>query len=157
MGNIFFTMADEGYFGKKFSQKTDEVKEKKLKGYKQDVKGSLHVVFSLMILLMVIPWAFLTYRQGNGYYVKDKFPLCPVTATIDINGKNETFKDLIADGQCHGDGYNTEECGWDDGDCLEFNELYPNCKVNCPTCIGNGFCSTRFNTSDCGWDGGDCI
>ena len=64
----------------------------------------------------------------------------------------------IGDGQCHGGTYNTEECGWDGGDCIEFNTNYPNCTVDSPYFIGNGYCGGwEYNTEECGWDGGDCI
>ena len=45
---------------------------------------------------------------------------------------------FIGDGDCDGGEYNTEECGWDGGDCIEFNEKYPNCKVDDPLFIGDG-------------------
>jgi hypothetical protein len=54
--------------------------------------------------------------------------------------------------------YNTEECGWDGGDCVV--EGYPDCHVDDPSEIGNGECETfedLYNTKECGWDGGDCV
>jgi hypothetical protein len=64
---------------------------------------------------------------------------------------------LIGDGYCYGYDYNTEQCGWDGGDCIEFNEKYPNCKVDSPSFIGDGFCyGGDYNTEECGWEGGDC-
>merc|ERR1712071_660465 len=64
--------------------------------------------------------------------------------------------DLIGDERCHGREYNTPECGFDGGDCMQFNEDYPDCPVDCPECIGNGFCSNEHNTPECRFDGGDC-
>jgi len=66
---------------------------------------------------------------------------------------------LIGNGQCQGREYNTADCGWDGGDCLEFNEQYPDCHVNIPSFIGNGDCDNygHYNTAACGWDGGDCL
>ena len=52
----------------------------------------------------------------------------------------------------------TEECGWDGGDCIEFNEKYPDCDVFVTNLIGNGICDGGdYNTWECGWDGGDCL
>ncbi len=65
--------------------------------------------------------------------------------------------DYIGDGKCDAYKYNTEECGWDGGDCIEFNERYPNCRVSYPADIGDGICSPDDNIEQCGWDGGDCI
>ena len=53
--------------------------------------------------------------------------------------------------------YNTEECGWDGGDCILYNAL-TNCNVSLPSFIGNGVCDgDEYNTEDCEWDGGDCL
>ena len=46
---------------------------------------------------------------------------------------------------------NTEECGWDGGDCEEFNK-YPNCEMNPPSLFADGHCNEDYNTKECGWD-----
>ena len=39
------------------------------------------------------------------------------------------FVDEIGDEKCHNTWFhNKEECGWDGGDCVEFNKKYPHCK-----------------------------
>ena len=49
----------------------------------------------------------------------------------------------------------TAECGWDGGDCVV--EDYPDCHVNNPDWVGDGYCDgENYNTAECGWDGGDC-
>jgi hypothetical protein len=65
----------------------------------------------------------------------------------------------IGDGYCDGGAYNTDDCGFDGGDCEEFNAKYPNCNVNSPVIIGNGSCNNfpPYNTAECGFDGGDCL
>ena len=76
-----------------------------------------------------------------------KYPDCPVTFGV--------F--MIGDGQCHlYPPFNTEECGWDGGDCVVKD--YPKCKGVDPNWIGDGRCDNHapFNTEECGWDGGDC-
>jgi LNR domain len=55
---------------------------------------------------------------------------------------------------------NTPECNFDDGDCLEFNEKYPDCTIGLTTkqCF-QGVCSCFdpiVYSEECGWDGGDC-
>ena len=63
----------------------------------------------------------------------------------------------VADGQCQ-PLYNTAECGYDQGDCDEFNELYPGCVVEQPLALGNGYCNGGdYDTAECGYDGGDCM
>jgi hypothetical protein len=65
----------------------------------------------------------------------------------------------IGSGYCNGGVYNTEECGFDGGDCEEFNTLYPNCTVDNPGWIGNEYCNklAPYDTFECGFDGGDCL
>ncbi len=53
---------------------------------------------------------------------------------------------------------NIEECGYDDGDCLDFNIKYPECEFIVPGFIGNGMCNGgETYVKECGFDGGDCI
>lgn len=68
---------------------------------------------------------------------------------------------LLGDGACDGGLYNTPECAFDNGDCIEFNTLYPNCTVEYPYFLGDGACDGldgggEYNTLQCGYDGGDC-
>ena len=67
------------------------------------------------------------------------------------------YPSRIGDGTCHRGVYNSESCGWDGGDCVNFLEQYPNCTVEFPVLVGNGKCNGgAYNTEECGWDGGDC-
>ena len=43
------------------------------------------------------------------------------------------------------------------GDCVEFNQKHPNCKVFSASTVGDGFCHGFTNTAECVWDGGDCV
>ena len=67
----------------------------------------------------------------------------------------------IGDGVC-AKGLNKEECGWDGGDCLQFNADYPDCEVDDPSKLGDGNCDgidnqgISYNSKECGFDGGDC-
>eukprot|EP00750_Incisomonas_marina_P019316 INCI3285.7.p1 GENE.INCI3285.7~~INCI3285.7.p1 ORF type:complete len:1311 (-),score=195.78 INCI3285.7:228-4160(-) len=91
-------------------------------------------------------------------------------------------QDWIADGYCDigegYDGYNTEACMWDGGDCCSstcedgayacgtngYDCLDPDSgDVLCPaehqSYIADGYCDGNeiaYNTRDCNWDGGDC-
>ena len=87
----------------------------------------------------------------------------------------------LGDGYCDFDGgFNTAECGYDNGDCCQetcqgiacgsfgFNCLDPsissgnetvfeNCEVDVPGWVGDGYCDgLDYNTPECGFDGGDC-
>jgi hypothetical protein len=64
---------------------------------------------------------------------------------------------LIGDKKCDGRQYNTAECGYDGGDCTDFNVNFPNCNVTYPYFIGDGKCDGgEYNVGDCEYDGGDC-
>jgi len=52
--------------------------------------------------------------------------------------------------------FNRESCGFDGGDCTEYNRLYPNCKADNPSTVGDGKCDGEDNIESCLWDGGDC-
>ena len=65
----------------------------------------------------------------------------------------------IGDGYCnHGYGGNTAECGFDGGDCDDWNAKFSNCNTDYPMDIGNGSCMDNYgaNTAECDFDGGDC-
>ena len=73
------------------------------------------------------------------------------------SGCNATFNSLLGDTLCDGGIYNTPECNYDGGDCLDFNLQYPSCNVPKPFSIGDGFCDGgAYNTPECGFDGRDC-
>ena len=65
---------------------------------------------------------------------------------------------MIGNGKCDRRAYNTIECGFEAGDCDEFNAKYPNCNVDDLGWIGDGSCNGfgGYNTIECGFDEGDC-
>ena len=84
-------------------------------------------------------------EKNDQYLICKVYPDCHVDDPI-----------YIGSGVCDGGDYNTEECGWDGGDCVVPG--YPNCHVDDPSYIGDGYCDNYgdFNTAECEWDGGDC-
>ena len=67
----------------------------------------------------------------------------------------------IGNGNCdNNDSFiNAEACGYDGGDCDEFNARYPDCEIPDPFRIGDLNCdnSAPYNSEACGYDGGDCV
>ena len=53
---------------------------------------------------------------------------------------------------------NIEECGFDHGDCDDFNSNYPQCDAGGFPIdwLNNTACHSQFNTKECKFDGGDC-
>ena len=108
------------------------------------------------------------YRHGrtaaNNVYgaTIDNYPNCHVVFPTHIG--NGVCDDKYNENLYHG--YNTEECGWDGGDCLTLKAVdgFPDCRVVKPERIGDGYCDEfrsdgtpyPYNTLECGWDGGDC-
>jgi len=90
----------------------------------------------------------------------------------------------LGDGFCNIFEYNTEECAFDEGGCIEANEKFsllysdfraqfPNCSVEDPVLLFDGYCQsywiavfnipatsneynvlTAYNTPECGYDNG---
>jgi len=70
-----------------------------------------------------------------------------------ITNIEDMYKNGVCDAQL-----NSKECGFDGGDCEEFNELYPDCSVPQPSWVGDKTCDGLvYNTTECGYDGGDCL
>ena len=57
------------------------------------------------------------------------------------------WPDRIGDGVYHSGQYNTVECGFDGGDCEDFNLEYPGCNVEDIWKIGNGYCYGGTNNT----------
>lgn len=65
---------------------------------------------------------------------------------------------LLGDGICHNFGnYNSAGCGFDRGDCDDFNVKYPGCMAEFPSLLTNSLCDGgAYNTQECGWDNKAC-
>jgi len=67
---------------------------------------------------------------------------------------------ILGDGICDNldDWFNIPECGYDFGDCLEYNLKYSNCQVKNPIWLGYDICdSGNYSSPECNFDGGDCL
>ena len=116
------------------------------------------------------------YYYGDDYYSYDDDNNSNNNNNDDNTNTTPTCvvpnQDLIGDGNCDGDVYNTIECNYDGGDCLptENNNDDDNSNINDDdttntVCIvpnldliGNGKCDGDvYNTTACRYDGGDCL
>jgi len=92
-----------------------------------------------------------------------KYPSCPVSNNVydpftEVwKKKYSSFMDNIICDFAMGVGPNIEECGWEGGDCLDFNQQYPNCTESKIYLIQNGQCDSETNIEECGFDGNDCL
>ena len=158
MDNFFFDFANKGYFGKKLSKKTEEVKDVEFEHNVHDVSHILVLLFGISLISFMGSWSYIIFGQMSGKYVKQAFPLCDVEKQFN---NEKTFLNIIGDAKCQfsqGEGTNTIECGWDGGDCEVINERYPQCNVNDFSLLGDATCNTgSYNSKVCGFDNGDCI
>jgi len=164
--NIVFRVASRGYFGEDLQTRTEKVKHVKYEEVNNTENVTVtpscgverfktHLKMFVLSALAVAMYSYLIYvarGQTSGDFLRTKYPDC--TARIVWR---------IGDGKCDNrDPYNTKACGYDGGDCLEFNNKYPGCKASNPSLIGNGRCENEnvlsliYNTEACGYDGGDC-
>ena len=94
---------------------------------------------SRKILLYVLLFT-IVFTEGN----VDIFNMKTITHACRINetecNPHVWDSEYLGDGLCqnYAGEYNTPECCYDKGDCIEFNEMYPNCKVHYPLYIGDG-------------------
>lgn len=103
-------------------------------------------------------------------------PTTPPPSTPTTPVCNVQVVQWLGDGYCDYGAYNTEECGYDGGDCCpatcnptqffcgsngyqcEDPAMQGVCTAPRPDWIGDGFCDhdPAFNNEACGFDGGDC-
>ena len=157
--NIMFRVALQGYFGHDLKMRAEKVMHVKLDDHNPIsmnnptffylIRRNLKVLILLTLgTFMFWGWTFFVRGQISGRFVRLKYRDCNITDA-------DLFK--IGDGEtCHGF-YNTFECGFDGGDCDDFNAKYPNCPVLNTSLVGDGFCNGgAYDTIGCSKDGGDC-
>ena len=152
--DMFFFMADHGYLGPSLSKKTD--KAKKILIDEDDHKIHRHLYLFLFIILFFIfgGWVTVVAQQLTVSFLKKVYPRCPPNVDVD----------LIGDGKCNfakNMESNILQCGWEGGDCDDFNFRYPNCTGEFkPILVGDGKCDflkgSGANKVECSWEGGDC-
>ena len=160
--NIVFKIASKGYFGENLKARTENVKHVKVdlmedvttttscgvKRFKRQLK--MFVLFALQLTMFSF-YLSIAIGQTSGAFLRMKYPNCEAVNPY-----------RIGDGICdNSDPYNSEACGFDDGDCLELNaRTYPDCTAPYENSrIGDGRCDNEdpYNTEPCGYDGGDCL
>jgi len=90
---------------------------------------------------------FFVLQQKSGSYFYKQYPYCNIQQV-------EIVK--FGDKRCDGGSFNSVQCAFDGGDCVNFNLAYPNCATIDPWRIGDGTCDEIFNTIECNYDGADC-
>lgn len=97
-----------------------------------------------------------------------------IKSRLDQKKSMNTLSSMSAMGYVTGNLY-IEVCAFEGGDCAEFNEKFPDCRmgdfscssfnrtfpgciVDMPEFLGNGMrCDGNLNNAECNWDGGDCL
>jgi len=159
--DLFFLMADIGYFGRSLSKKTLEIKEKsniEIRGSSKTIIDDLNrklgyrQIISLFFInsVMLGGWIFITINQEKQVYFDQMYPQCSSTSKI-----------LAGNGVCdfrRGQGTNILECGWDGDDCTDLNDRFPDCDVPDFKRLGDNICDEgEYNSMTCGFDNGDCL
>ena len=156
--NISFWFADNGYVGETVKKNTKVVKmiriEDRTDGSKRSIFGSKgeslktrSLFFFILVTIMYSAFAIVTRRQLSGFYLRQKYPSCDIAV-------EDMYK--LNDGVCDGGFVNSFQCGFDGGDCIDYNIAYPTCDAVIPEEVGDGICQEVHNVRACGYDGGDC-
>ncbi len=159
--NIVYQLSSQGYFGRSLKKETEKIKEIRLVDDSNFIVPFVGIPVRLFVLLsifagMIAGWSFFIEGQSSRRFFIKEHPQCNVDEVDDYYDYYYHYgPHYIKDGRCHSM-YNTSECGYDGGDCIEFREQYPNCTVETPEWIGDGECNLgQYYTEECGYDGGD--
>ena len=150
--DIAFWFADSGYVGNVIRKDAKRVREVQFEDNTKKTRffGLIQlrsVMFLVLLVVMMSAYTFVAFRQNSGYYFEQKYPHCAIPI--------EDMRKL-GDGSCDGGIMNTYQCGFDHGDCIDFNIAYPSCNAVTPEKVGDGTCEAQYNIDQCGFDGGDC-
>jgi hypothetical protein len=150
--NVAFWLATHGYFGSTLKDDTKQAKKVRVKDEVPKLCFGLPlrpIVLLLLLFFMLAAFAPIIIWQQSGKFFQQTYPKCKI--------KNEDIK-LIGNGICNGGEFNTVQCGFDHGDCVDFNLAYPDCNVPEPNRVGDRECDENdvYNIEECKFDGGDC-
>jgi hypothetical protein len=148
--NVAFWLANQGYFGSNIKDDTIQAKKVRVKDEVARTCFGLPlgpIVLLLLFLFMLAGFVLIMYGQKSGAFFRDVYPSCPIKQSDIVR---------IGDGKCDGGVFNTVQCGFDGGDCIQFRMSYPDCDVPVPSKINDGICQIQYNTTECKFDGGDC-
>lgn len=122
--NIMFILADGGYLGDHLSTRANDVRKNCIQIRNDDEEDSndsnrdqdgfcnAFTVRSLFFFgsccVMIGGWAYMVYGQYSGLFLRIRYPEC------EISGNYTYFGNGFCDDEVP---FNTEACGWDDGDC----------------------------------------
>jgi len=151
LDNAAFQLANHGYFGYALKRDTDASKEVKVRDTTRKMCFGLPlrpvILAGLLVMMMITFICMVVIGQENGNFFKHKYPNCKHNYQMNMN---------INDGKCDNGPENTFQCGFDGGDCLDFNMAFPRCKSVKAFEVGDGICQEDHNVEECGFDGGDC-
>ena len=131
---------------------------------RKEQRNTFLYIFCGIILVVGITLAIYFGVASPPASPAQRFPRC-------FQIQSPTYRDqnlkLIGNGRCDRQvegnltyGLNTIECGYDDGDCNDFNDKYKGCDDDKhPSLLydfGKGLCNAKYNTEDCGFDDGLC-
>lgn len=147
--NIFFAFAYRHYLGQELADSAIDASRKKIpSSLRSSTKSRLrNIVFCVLFFSMVGAWIYIVSGQVTGKFVALKWRGCVVGEPT-----------RIGDDNCDNYGiYNTAICGFDGGDCIQFNMMYNGCNVVHPDVeLSNGICTPAYDNIECRFDGLDC-
>mmetsp|Transcript_7796 Transcript_7796/g.11548 ORF Transcript_7796/g.11548 Transcript_7796/m.11548 type:complete len:1061 (+) Transcript_7796:217-3399(+) len=156
--NILFQLAAYGYLGDALRKETEKVIAVKITVHGMRTRLKVGTVFVRAIFLSLLAgmfgsWTAIVIKQVNGDYFIGKFKNC---------GQYDLVK-KFGDGICYGGPLNNIECGFEYGDCVNFNLAYPDCKgpnleklIDVQKTMANQICDPEFAIPECQFDAGDC-
>lgn len=164
--DIIFSVARRGFFGAKLLQLAAEAEVTEISvdhGTNDNVANQREIIWyrngtfikttvlHIILLLSFLAWLLVLIFQESGVIAKQKYPMCE-NAVPSFKTKWKLLENDICDME-----FNDPDCAYDGGDCYEFNQLYPGCRVDDMTLIGDGKCDgPPYDSKSCRYDGGDC-